>query len=58
LPIPNKTVLQDSKVIAVVEKGALLSANVPAPDSFLADGSGDGIDGQNMSRLEVVRKER
>ncbi|PNF22139.1 hypothetical protein B7P43_G06798 [Cryptotermes secundus] len=58
LPIPNKTVLQDSKVIAVVEKWASLSANVPAPDSFLADGSSDGIDGQNMSHQEVARKER
>jgi hypothetical protein len=51
-------VLQDSKVIAVVEKWATLSANVPAADSFLADGSGDGVDGQNMLRQEVGRKER
>jgi hypothetical protein len=58
LPIPNKTVLQDSKVMAVVEKWALLPANAPAPDNFLADGSSDGIDGQNTPRQEVGRKER
>jgi hypothetical protein len=58
LPIPNKTVLQDSKVISVVEKWALHQGNAPAPDSLLADGSSDGIDGQNTPRQEVGRKER
>ncbi|XP_069668762.1 histone-lysine N-methyltransferase SETD2 isoform X2 [Periplaneta americana] len=58
LPIPNKTVLQDSKVMAVVEKWALLPANDGAPDSLLADGSSDGTDDRNTPRLEAVRKER
>ena len=58
LPIPNKTVLQDSKVLSVVEKWAVLPGSVPAPDSLLADGSSDGIDGQNTPRQEVGRKER
>lgn len=44
--------------MAVVEKWALLPANAPAPDNFLADGSSDGIDGQNTPRQEVGRKER
>lgn len=58
LPIPNKTVLQDSKVISVVEKWAVLPGSAPVPDSLLADGSSDGNDGQNTPRQEVGRKER
>lgn len=58
LPIPNKTVLQDSKVMSVVEKWAILPSNAPAPDNFLADGSSDGTETSNAPRQEVGRKER
>ncbi|KAJ9595221.1 hypothetical protein L9F63_013482, partial [Diploptera punctata] len=58
LPIPNKTVLQDSKVMSVVEKWSILPPNAPVPDNFLADGSSDGTEPSNTPRLEVGRKER
>jgi hypothetical protein len=44
--------------MAVVEKWALLPADAPPPDNFMADGSSDGIDSQNIPRQEVGQKER